>query len=65
MATRKGNAPKVSNVARIAADSTDSEASAKVDEPNDRFRRLYIKRLSGQSGRRLRALMTRRTNPNE
>lgn len=68
MTTRKGNAQRnaqrITNVARIAADSMGSEKRDEIDGPNGRLGRLYLKRVSGRAGRRLRALMTRRTGPN-
>lgn len=63
MDTGKENAQKITNVARAAADSIHPGRGNDVDEPRARLRHLYLTRVSGRTGRRLRALMTRRTSP--
>ena len=63
MDTGKGNAQKITNVARAAAESIHPGTGSEANESNARLRHLYLTRVSGRTGRRLRALMTRRMNP--
>lgn len=63
MDTCKGNTQRITNVARAAADSIDPGQHGEENGSNARLRHLYLKRVSGRAGRRLRALMTRRLSP--